>query len=609
MAGAGPLAELLADPAVTDIVVNGPAEVWVDRGAGMVRAAVGFGDADSAAPVRPAPGRGVRPPARRRQPVRRRPAARRHPAARGAAAGRGPRARTCRCARSGSGRSTSTSWSGRGTLTADVGPAGRRDRAGPAGLRGHRRYRVGQDDPARPRCSGWCRPHERIVVVEDADRAAARPPARGGAAGATVQCGGRGRGRPAGSGPAGAADAPGPAGGRRVPGRRGGGPARRAQHRPRGRRRHAAREHGRRRAGPVRGARACSAGCTRDALHAQLAAGLQVVLQLSRAGAPGGRWARSACSCCSAGGRRPGGAGLAPRHRAGPGSAAALARLLAARGVPPPAVLGAPMTALTVAASCCWSSGRAAVLRAALARRGGPAGGPCDRRLRAEPTGPGRGGRPSGRGRARAGPRPAGGAGGGGGGGYALGGPVAGAVLAAYAALGAVRAAAVAPAPATGGAPAVTSWTRSPASPPICGPAAGRPGRWRRSRRLVDRAAVVGGEAGVVAVRVGGAVGWPSPAAHRWPTCWSGWTRHLRAVDRARATAAAQAAGARASAGAAGGACRWPGSASASADRRRPVAGAAADARSGPARLLAAVALQLAGLAWSARLARVEVAA
>ena len=38
LAGAGPLGVLLADPAVTDIVVNGPTEVWIDRGAGMVRA-------------------------------------------------------------------------------------------------------------------------------------------------------------------------------------------------------------------------------------------------------------------------------------------------------------------------------------------------------------------------------------------------------------------------------------------------------------------------------------------------------------------------------------------------------------------------------------------
>jgi pilus assembly protein CpaF len=44
LVGAGPLAELLADPAVTDVLVNGPAEVWVDRGAGCERTPVTFAD-------------------------------------------------------------------------------------------------------------------------------------------------------------------------------------------------------------------------------------------------------------------------------------------------------------------------------------------------------------------------------------------------------------------------------------------------------------------------------------------------------------------------------------------------------------------------------------
>ena len=42
--GAGPLEPLLRDPAVTDVLVNGPDEVWVDRGQGLVRAAIGFPD-------------------------------------------------------------------------------------------------------------------------------------------------------------------------------------------------------------------------------------------------------------------------------------------------------------------------------------------------------------------------------------------------------------------------------------------------------------------------------------------------------------------------------------------------------------------------------------
>ncbi len=42
--GAGPLEPLLRDASVTDVLVNGPAEVWVDRGDGLRRAAVRFAD-------------------------------------------------------------------------------------------------------------------------------------------------------------------------------------------------------------------------------------------------------------------------------------------------------------------------------------------------------------------------------------------------------------------------------------------------------------------------------------------------------------------------------------------------------------------------------------
>ncbi|MDG4774436.1 TadA family conjugal transfer-associated ATPase [Solwaraspora sp. WMMD792] len=45
LAGAGPLAPLLADARVTDVLVNGT-QVWVDRGAGLERAAVGVGSVD-----------------------------------------------------------------------------------------------------------------------------------------------------------------------------------------------------------------------------------------------------------------------------------------------------------------------------------------------------------------------------------------------------------------------------------------------------------------------------------------------------------------------------------------------------------------------------------
>jgi pilus assembly protein CpaF len=44
MVGAGPLEPLLAAPDVTDVLVNGPDEVWVDRGAGLERADVTFPD-------------------------------------------------------------------------------------------------------------------------------------------------------------------------------------------------------------------------------------------------------------------------------------------------------------------------------------------------------------------------------------------------------------------------------------------------------------------------------------------------------------------------------------------------------------------------------------
>ena len=47
LAGAGPLEALLREPGVTDVLVNGPAHVWVDRGSGLERAAVRFPDEDA----------------------------------------------------------------------------------------------------------------------------------------------------------------------------------------------------------------------------------------------------------------------------------------------------------------------------------------------------------------------------------------------------------------------------------------------------------------------------------------------------------------------------------------------------------------------------------
>ncbi|GAB3307738.1 TadA family conjugal transfer-associated ATPase [Epidermidibacterium keratini] len=45
--GAGPLEPLLGDPQVTDVLVNGPRSVWVDRGAGLERTSVDLGDDDA----------------------------------------------------------------------------------------------------------------------------------------------------------------------------------------------------------------------------------------------------------------------------------------------------------------------------------------------------------------------------------------------------------------------------------------------------------------------------------------------------------------------------------------------------------------------------------
>lgn len=42
--GTGPLVPLLRTPGVTDVLVNGPNEVWIDRGAGLERAPVRFPD-------------------------------------------------------------------------------------------------------------------------------------------------------------------------------------------------------------------------------------------------------------------------------------------------------------------------------------------------------------------------------------------------------------------------------------------------------------------------------------------------------------------------------------------------------------------------------------
>src|SRR5918992_2283316 len=49
LTGLGPLAPLLADPAVTDVLVNGPTDVWVERAGSIERAAVRFTSAAAVA--------------------------------------------------------------------------------------------------------------------------------------------------------------------------------------------------------------------------------------------------------------------------------------------------------------------------------------------------------------------------------------------------------------------------------------------------------------------------------------------------------------------------------------------------------------------------------
>ena len=122
---------------------------------------------------------------------------------------------------------------------------------------------------------------ERIVVVEDVRELAVAHPH-------VVRLQGRGRqrrrprrrraGGPRAPGPP---DEAGPARGRRGAWRRGARDARGAQHRARRRLRHAAREHPRRRAPPVRRPGAL-AGLPRDAVQTQLASAVEVVVHLER---------------------------------------------------------------------------------------------------------------------------------------------------------------------------------------------------------------------------------------------------------------------------------------------------------------------------------------
>ena len=54
--GAGPLESLLQEPGVTDVLVNGPEQVFVDRGSGLELTDLRFSCEGGRTPARPAPG-------------------------------------------------------------------------------------------------------------------------------------------------------------------------------------------------------------------------------------------------------------------------------------------------------------------------------------------------------------------------------------------------------------------------------------------------------------------------------------------------------------------------------------------------------------------------
>ena len=85
--GVGPLAPLMADPAVTDILVNRPDQVYVERFGRLEKTDVRFRDTRPSGADHPADRRPRRPADRRKLADGRRPAARRQPRQRHAAAG------------------------------------------------------------------------------------------------------------------------------------------------------------------------------------------------------------------------------------------------------------------------------------------------------------------------------------------------------------------------------------------------------------------------------------------------------------------------------------------------------------------------------------------
>ena len=215
LVGSGPLEPLLADPAVTDVLVSAPDRVWVDRGGGLELTSVSLRGRGGRTAAGPAPRRGGRTAAGRRPALGRRPAARRDPAARGAAAGRG-RLRLP-VAAGGTAAGLHPRRAGRGRHgAAGRGPDAARPARRSAVVPGQRRYRHRKDDAAeRPARAGGAGRADR--PRRGLGGAAARPPACRAAGDQTRQPGGRGPRHPRGPGAPGAADAAGPAGRRRGP--------------------------------------------------------------------------------------------------------------------------------------------------------------------------------------------------------------------------------------------------------------------------------------------------------------------------------------------------------------------------------------------------------
>ncbi len=250
--GVGPLAPLLADPSVSDVLVNG-ARVWVDRGAGLRQVALDLGGPDDvrrlAQRLAAASGRRLDdgcPYVDAQLPDGTRLHAVLPPVA---TAGPYLSLRTFR-----QRPFTLAELVGSGMVPPSVAPllaavvAARLAYLVTGGTGSGKTTLLNTLLGLVPRT-------ERIILVEDAAELRPAHPHVLGSAGPDLQRGAGRHDRAQRPGPAGAADASRPARRRGVPRRRGGGSARRPEHRSRGRRGHPARQHPGRRAGPAGGAR------------------------------------------------------------------------------------------------------------------------------------------------------------------------------------------------------------------------------------------------------------------------------------------------------------------------------------------------------------------